>query len=370
MVLSLFKKKNKEEANKAAGSNKSHVLTIKDIIRETEDAITIVFDNPGKRIQYKAGQYLTLILEVDNEEVRRSYSLCSSPVEDKDLAVTVKKLDGGRVSQYIHHELREGDQVKVLEPMGNFTTEFNKDNKRTFLLFAGGSGITPLMSIVKTALLEERESTIILIYQNRNLHSIIYREEIEILQQQYPDRLKVFHVLSKPEKPWKGRAGRLTSAMVRQIIEEENIPLEESDVFFCGPQGMMQTAEKVIDSLGVQRNRRFRESFVASSKKEDSKTAVDQKEMKASEVTIMLDGEEHKITVGPDEFILENALDADIDMPFSCQSGLCTTCRGKLMTGKVSMEEPDGLSEDEIAEGYVLTCVSHPASEKIKIEIG
>jgi ring-1,2-phenylacetyl-CoA epoxidase subunit PaaE len=343
---------------------------IKEIISETEDAISIVFENPENRISYKAGQYLTLILQINGEEVRRSYSLSSSPETDEDLIVTVKKIEGGNVSNYINQELSPGDKIRVLKPMGNFTTEFDKDKSRTLLLFAGGSGITPLISILKTLLVKEPKSRAILVYQNRNIQTTIFKKLIDDLSAKYADSFKVIHVLSKPEKTWQGKSGRITSDMIKKIIAETDLDLANTEVFFCGPTGMMDTAERVMEDLGVDKSHFYKESFIAApSKKEKNEEKKQEIEGNNSRVVITLDGEDHEIMVKENEFILETALDHDIDIPFSCQSGLCTTCRGKLISGKVSMEDPDGLTEDEINEGYVLTCVSHPASNEIKIEI-
>ncbi len=369
-MLNLFKKKgNKDFKHKKAGTT-YYDVEIKEVIRETEDAVTIVLENPDNEISYKAGQYLTLILEINGEEVRRTYSLCSSPALEDDLAVTVKKIDGGTVSRYINEELKAGDWIRIMEPQGNFTTEFDENNERTLLLFAGGSGITPLMSILKTALEVESKSKVLLIYQNRNLQSVIYHDQIQDLLKKYPDHLKVVHILSKPEKSWMGRSGRLTAEMVHEIVEEESIPLDKTDVFFCGPIGMMETAELVMDELGIEKPRQYKENFVASTReKKDKEKKNSDEDFTVSTVTILLDNETRQVKVKRNEFILENALDADIDMPFSCQSGLCTTCRGKLVKGKVKMEDPDGLSEDEIARGYILTCVSRPASKEIKIDM-
>lgn len=367
-MLSIFKKKNKE---KKTLKSAYFTLRIRDIIRETDDAITIVFDNPNQTISYKAGQFITLILNVHGEKVRRSYSLCSSPYVDDFLAVTVKKVDGGSVSHFINEELKPGDTVEVMEPMGNFTTEFNSGNERTFVIFAGGSGITPLMSIIKSALDQEPHSRIILVYQNRTEASIIFNKEINQLKFAYPDRFAVEHVLSNPDMNWSGMFGRLSEQHVDQIFKTHVKELNKAHVFLCGPRGMMQTVESGLDKLGIGMERRYKESFTSSSEKSTSVSKEEQvTEFTESSVTILLDDEEYNISVKPKDFILETALDAGIDMPFSCQSGLCTACRGKLVSGEVSMEEPDGLSDSELDEGYILCCVSHPASPDIKIIVG
>jgi ring-1,2-phenylacetyl-CoA epoxidase subunit PaaE len=370
MIQSLFKWKDKKDNKKKTGSVSYYDLTVREIIRETEDAITIVFDNSGEKIEYKAGQYVTLIMQIDGEEVRRSYSLSSSPITDDHLAVTVKKVEGGNVSRYLNHQLKAGDSIRLMQPMGKFTTEFDSNKRRTLLLFAGGSGITPLISILKSLLAGEPSSNVLLIYQNRNLQSIIFRDLIDTLSAKYPDRFKVIHVLSKPEKSWKGRSGRITADMVKNIISETEFNLHNTEVFFCGPAGMMETAGLVMEELGVDRSRFHKESFVATPAKKEEAEKEEEIPDDTSRVHVVVDGQENVVMVKRNEFILETALDNDVDIPFSCQSGLCTTCRGKLISGKVRMEDPDGLSDDEIAQGYVLTCVSHPDSNEIKIEIG
>lgn len=371
MLLGLFKKKNTTENKYNKNGKNYYELTVKEIIQETPDAIKVIFDKPNE-ISYQAGQYITIILTFNGKESRRSYSLCSSPVTDDFLAIAIKKVDGGNVSNYLVRNLNPGDKLNVLNPGGNFTTEFHSNNERTLLLFAGGSGITPILSIIKTALHTEPKSKIILVYQNRNIQTTIFKDYLEKLHRKFPHRFQVVHILSKPEKTWEGKAGRLSAEMVAEIVKEEKIDLSASDVFFCGPKGMMDTAELVMKKLGVDKNRRYKESFVSSSRPDEDANRSNQSvpEFEESEVTILLEGEEYQIKVKREDFILETGLDAGLDLPFSCQSGLCTTCRGKLLEGKVIMEDPEGLTDDEIAEGYVLICIGHPGSEKIRIEIG
>ncbi len=372
MVINLFKKKNKNDLKKGSAGAVYHNLIIKEIIKETDESVSIVFSNPGNEIKYLPGQYLTLILNLDEEEVRRSYSLSSSPHLDKELSVTVKKIDNGKVSQYLVDQLKPGDEMKIMEPKGSFTTEFKKENERKFVLFAGGSGITPLMSIMKTALVTEPGSNIQLIYQNRNENSIIYKELLEDLKNKYPDRLSITHVLSQPSTAWDGLKGRLSKEQIVEIFDHSHIKHDEVSVFTCGPQGMMETVESALGLLNVDKKNRHKESFYssASGSKKATKPAEEQISIPESLVTILLDNEEHKVMVTPNEFILETALDADINMPFSCQGGICTSCRGKLLSGDVKMEDPDGLSDEELEAGYILTCVSHPVSKAIKIEMG
>jgi len=370
MAISFFKKKKK--TNNGVAGAVYYTVTVLDIVRETEDAISIVFNNPENQIQYKPGQYITLIVNIEGEEMRRSYSLSSSPDYDQKLSVAVKEIDEGKVSKFLVNRLKPGDELKIMAPAGNFTTELNERNARTFVLFAGGSGITPLMSIMKSVLIAEPKSDILLVYQNRNEESVIYDGLIRDLIKEYGDRIRVKHVLSQPSDAWQGMRGRLSADQIESIFSDENISREDLAVFICGPGGMMETVETTLDHLGIDKKKRFKESFYSS--KTDKENGENLSEVTAtvaeSTVTIILDHEEHEIKVRNKEFILETALDSDINMPFSCQSGICTSCRGKLLEGKVTMEEPEGLSDEELEEGYILTCVSHPASDHIKIEMG
>jgi ring-1,2-phenylacetyl-CoA epoxidase subunit PaaE len=368
MILNLFKNKKRDNSS---GRALYYTVTIKKIIRETEDAVSIVFDNPGDEIQYKAGQYITLILDIDGEEMRRSYSLSTSPDYESEMAVTIKKIEGGTVSNYLLNQLKPGDALKIMAPAGNFTTSFGKENQRTFILFAGGSGITPLISIIKSALIKEPHAPIILAYQNRNENTIIFKNAIQEFRQKYSDRFQVIHILSQPSGAWKGEKGRMSSDFIKGIFKTSGVNPEKVVVFVCGPDGMMNTVETTLDQLGIDKRNRYKESFYGSSTKNTKTDPQKDKEPLKSEsnVSIHLEGEDYEIVVNTDEFILEKALDADIDMPFSCQGGVCTTCRGKLLSGRVEMEDPDGLSDEEIEAGYILTCVSHPESKEVKIRI-
>ncbi len=369
-MLSFFRKKNKE---KKSGSGAEYFqLLVKDVINETAEAISIIFENPDKKIKYKPGQFLSLVFRVDGEEVRRSYSLSTSPFFDEDLGVTVKRIDQGKISNYINEKIRPGDMIEAMEPKGNFTIDIDPEEKRNLFLFAGGSGITPLYSIGKSVLHQEPHSNVMLVYQNRNEDSIIYKEAIDRFRSEYPN-FKVVHILSQPGPAWNGRKGRITKEDVRDLVSEALKDNEHTPLFYvCGPHGMMETVMDQLLEMNVPHSSIHKESYVAASTKAAShkETPPPVEEVVNHEVTIILNGEEYKITVEPGRYILETALDADLNMPFSCQSGLCTACRGKLISGKVQMDDPDGLSEEEIAEGYVLTCVSHPVTNDVVIEIG
>lgn len=366
MAFNFFKKGKKED--KGRNSDKYFDLTIKEIIQETADAITIVFEQPGNKINYKSGQFLTLIIPINGKEVRRAYSLCSSPFTDDVLAVSIKRVEGGLMSNYLPDNMKVGDQVKIMEPMGVFTTEYKADNKRHLILFAGGSGITPMLSIIKSTLSQEPNSIVSLIYANRNIDSIIFKEELTRLETIDQGRFHVIHILDDAPMNWQGYSGLLNHDMLTSLFER--IPSwEKSTYLMCGPEGMMNNVETLLKEQNIPNELIFKESFVQGTiNKSDDSTSSD--DLQEREVTIIYDDEEYKVSVSPETTILEAALDLDIDLPYSCQSGLCTACRGKCTSGKVKLDEEEGLSEVEINDGYVLTCVGHPLTDDVVIEIG
>lgn len=356
-------------------------LKVVDITRETPDAITIHFEHPDKKaITYKPGQFLTLILPVDGKEVRRSYSLSSTPHEAPRLAVTVKRVDAGVVSNYLVERLQVGQEVKVMEPLGNFCLTCVPSNQRQVFLFGAGSGITPLMSILKAVLAEEPKSKVTLLYGNRDENSVIFKDQLQRLAAENPSRLHVEYIYSQPKHDCEHR-GRMNQNLILKILERLQLtkPLE-AVYYICGPEGMMHEVRHALDVLHVPADRIFRESFVSNKLQDQQQeqqplhgtvaSSGDDGEITTQTVTIIYEGAEYVVEVEPDKTILEAALDQDVDMPYSCQAGLCTACRGKCLSGKVHMDESDGLSDAEMEEGYVLNCVGHPLTSNVVIEIG
>jgi ring-1,2-phenylacetyl-CoA epoxidase subunit PaaE len=375
MAFSFFKKSDKSEKKEEAHSGPRYYdLVVKEIVNETRDAISIVFEHPpSSKIAYKAGQFLTLIAPINSKEVRRAYSLCSSPFTDTDLAVTVKRVELGLMSNWLTDNLRKGSRMKIMEPMGQFTTEFNPSGKRHIIMFAGGSGITPLMSIIKSTLSQETNSICSLIYCNRDEHSIIFKDALDAMQTKDEGRLHVIHVLDNAPMNWQGYSGLLNHEMLSKLFER--IPdwgNDKTTYLMCGPEGMMNNVESLLRVRNIPSGKVFKESFVQGiiNKEPKVESALPETEQKAREVTIRYDGQEFKVMVPPNKAILETALDAGIDLPYSCQSGLCTACRGKCLSGEVRLDEEEGLSQSERAEGYVLTCVGHPMTDNVVIEIG
>ncbi len=378
MAFSLFKKSDKKSAGKQAPEETHngphyHTLKVKNIVLETKDAISIVFEHPSSRkIGYKSGQFLSLIATIEGKEVRRAYSLCSSPFVDEDLAVSVKRVDNGLMSNWLADNLKVGGILKIMEPMGQFTTEFSKENKRHLITFAGGSGITPMMSIIKSLLTQEPDSIISLIYCNRNIDSVIFKDELTRLESKYEGRLHVIHVLDEAPMNWQGYSGLLNHQMLSKLFER--IPdwgIEKSTYLMCGPEGMMKNVETLLSEHHIPKEKIFKESFVSPTiDKEQKKAPASPSQNTAHEVTIRYDGQEYKVMVQPNRAILETALEQGIDLPYSCQSGLCTACRGRAISGKVKLDEEEGLSQSERNAGYVLTCVGHPLTDDVVIEIG
>lgn len=366
MAFGFFKKKT--ETPKPA---KSHYreLVVKEVVRETSDAVSLVFEQPSPPIQYQSGQFLTLILDINGKEVRRAYSLSSSPVTDGFPAVTVKRVANGLVSGHIVEKIKAGDRIKIMEPAGHFTVDFATESSRHLVLFAGGSGITPMLSLIKTLLFTEPKSRCTLIYSNRNEDSIIFRKKLDELSILNQDRFRLNYLLDEANENWKGYSGFLNAEILSKILSEIS-PSAQSSVSYmmCGPEGMMKNVEALLTARGVPAEQLRHESFNLASS--DKKEVVSTESEGSHPVVIRYDGQEHHIVVESGKTILETALSQGIDLPYSCQSGLCTACRGKALSGKVKLDEEDGLSKSELEEGYVLTCVGHPLTDDVVIEIG
>ena len=337
-------------------------LKIKEVVRETADAVTIKFKQPlFKKIKYQPGQFITVILPINGEKVRRSYSMSSTPNLDSHVAVTVKRVEGGLVSNYLNDKVKKGDSIEIMKPMGNFTLS-KASGARDVVLFGGGSGITPLMSIARQLLFFEAESKVSLVYANRDEDSIIFKAQLEELQQKFGDRLQVVHILENPKQMWDGYKGRPDIATFSNILNLLSTS-ERTEYFICGPQGMMDVVKETLQKAKIKDSQINIESFVSTA------GPADTSEFTARTVTVRINGNEHQFNVPAEKTILDAGLDEGIDLPFSCQSGLCTACMGKCVSGEVKMTSNDALSNDEINEGYRLLCVGHPESDDVVVEI-
>jgi ring-1,2-phenylacetyl-CoA epoxidase subunit PaaE len=350
-------------------------IPVSKVNRETKDAVSITFDIPplmAPQYNYKAGQYLTFSVVINGEEVRRSYSMCSSPVTGEKITIAVKEVDGGRMSTYLNSTIKEGDMLEVMPPMGKFILEPNSAAANNYFLFGGGSGITPLLSIAKTALKEEPNSKCYLVYANRDEESIIFKDQIDALEAAH-DNFKVIYSLDNPTGAWMGHRGFLTKEKVSEIAREElglNYPVAQ--YYTCGPGPMMDVVVAGLESIGVREDNIHTEYFTAKVKEQSADSSQTEAVNYSEEVierTIKVEvfGDTKDIVVKPTETILIAAQGAGMDPPYSCTVGVCTTCRARLKSGKASMEEREGLSDAEIDEGYILTCQAHPLSDDVDL---
>jgi ring-1,2-phenylacetyl-CoA epoxidase subunit PaaE len=349
--------------------SKFHSLKVIDVSKETADAVSIAFEVPANLKQdykYKQGQYLTLKLKVNGEELRRSYSICSSPVDENELRVAIKKVKDGRVSTFINDKIKVGDTLEVMIPMGNFYSELNPSNKKNYILFAGGSGITPILSILKTVLKTEPNSRIILFYGNNDESSIIFHKQIKQLELSNVDSLKVFHILNvAPPNHQEQLKGLMTKEKNIQLIESYVDTLADNEYFICGPGQMMDNVVSALKVLNISENQVHIEYFNAPLSSEEIKVSTNI--ASGSTATIIIDGDEHAVVLEKDETVLEAALRIGLDAPFACQGGSCCTCRAYLEDGKVEMTVNYALSASEVKQGYILTCQSRPTTDSIRV---
>lgn len=342
---------------------------------ETADAVSISFEVPENlknNFDFLPGQYTTLKLIVEGEHVNRSYSFCSSPFLNEPLTIAVKRVAGGKGSNYINDNFKVGAEVEVMEPMGNFHSPLNEANEKHYVLFAGGSGITPVFSILKSVLSKEPKSKVTLFYGNRNSSSIIFKGRIEKLGKENSSRLKVVHILDMEEAGWAGYTGFIVKEMALKLLRENtDLNFQYAEFFICGPTPMMKSAEEALHTLGIPKEKIHIEYFTA--KADEDKKAADVGTATAGEtpftgkakVKIIYDGNEREFEMSEKETVLGAALDAGYDPPYSCMVAACCTCRAKLISGKVEMDDRESLTDAEIAKGYVLTCQSHPKSNNV-----
>ena len=357
----------------AKNMSKYYFLKVKEIEKETEEASTIHFWHPlNEVVAYRPGQFLTLLIPSDDKKVRRSYSMSSSPYTDVSVAITIKRVPGGFASNLLLDTLKVDDVLEAMEPMGNFFPKQEDDQTRQVVFIGAGSGITPLFSIFKSILMVEQESEVFLLYGSRDEESIIFKNKINALQTKYGDRFRVVHTLSQPSDEWNGEKGRLNKSHILKIIEKlPNLATSSAEFFICGPEDMMEEAHRALAILAVPENKIRKESFLTATAALPGEVTLEEEDdtLKTREITLFYEGSEYKVPVKPHETVLEAALNMDIDLPYSCQAGMCTACLGRCTSGKIQMDEEDALSEAELKEGFILTCVSHPMTDDVVLEI-
>jgi len=351
-----------------------HSISIREVIRETPDASTIVFDVPSDlqaAFAYLPGQYITVSVMIDGKEERRAYSFCSSPYTNQYPAITVKKVADGRVSPYMNDKLKAGDTIQLMPPMGKFTASMDVNNKKHYILYGGGSGITPIMSILKSVLHQEPKSRVSLVYANRDEASIIFNQELNALLAEDPTRLSIFHCLESAPAGFDGFSGRPSVADYQNITRDLWQDNWENEYFICGPGGMMDAVKSALEGLNIPSTQIHTEYFstpVSPTSNADAGEPISEEPFEGnSTATILFNGKEFEIVISEGTTILEAAKDQDVDPPYACQMGVCTTCRAKILSGSAHMDEREGLSDSEINDGYILTCQAHPTSAKIKL---
>lgn len=344
-------------------------LKVKNIEKVSKDAVAVTFDVPLQHVsqfRFKHGQFITLKININGEPVVRSYSICTSPYSEKELKVAVKEVPGGKMSTYINRELKIGDTVEVMPPAGRFYTELNSLHQKKYVLWAGGSGITPMMSIIKSILFIEKQSQIILFYANREVDNVIFKDEIDTLSKNNSN-FQVVYIFDNPPADFpEEQSGLLNEQKIKTILEKYNA-LNADEHFICGPTPMMQLIENTLKQLNTSSEKIHIEYFTAVETATKSDTSEETNII--SEVTVILYGIETTFTLPSNGVnILDAAIQHGVDAPFSCKGGVCSTCRAKILEGKAKMDANYALTEQEVAEGFILTCQAHPVTEKIVVD--
>jgi ring-1,2-phenylacetyl-CoA epoxidase subunit PaaE len=354
---------------------KFHSIKVSDIYKETKDCSVVSFDIPEdlkSEFHYNQGQHLTLKAMIDGKEERRSYSLCSSPTENK-WQVAVKKINGGLFSGYVNDKVKKGDTLEIMAPSGKFFRETNKEVAKNYIMFAAGSGITPILSIIKTHLALEPNSTFQLFYLNRSVKSIIFKEEIELLKNKYFGRFEIFHFLTKEHRSIELFNGRFSKEKIT-ILTEKIIDIPKVDeCFICGPEEMIFLIRDELVAAGLSKDKIHFELFNTGGSEADKQRVnkILESKVQGTDVTIIDGGKEFHFIMDDDyDNILDGAIAAGADLPFACKGGVCSTCRCKVIEGSVAMKINYALDEDEVAKNLVLSCQAVPTSGKIVVEFG
>jgi ring-1,2-phenylacetyl-CoA epoxidase subunit PaaE len=352
--------------------SKFYSLKVATVKHETRDAIAVTFDVPPQlkeTFAYQQGQHLTLRALIGGEDVRRSYSICSA-MQDGELRVAIKRTPGGVFSTWANETLKAGSKLEVMPPMGHFNVPLDPANDKHYLAFAAGSGITPILSIVKTTLLAEPKSRFTLFYGNRASSSVIFRDELADLKDRYMERLNLAYVMSREQQDIELFNGRITRDKCSQFLRYW-IRAEDFDVaFICGPEDMMHGVSSALQEAGMPKERIRIELFAASIPKHEHKPRqVEAGARHQAEVTVIMDGNHASFTMDKDkESLLDAGLRAGIDMRYSCKGGVCSTCRCKVLDGEVEMDVNYALEDYEVARGFVLSCQSFPITDKVVVD--
>lgn len=350
-----------------------HKLKVTAVNKETPDCVSVSFEVPEglkKDFAYQAGQNLTVRHWFDgNEEVRRSYSLCSSPL-DNEWKVAIKKVSGGAFSTFANDELKPLHILEVMPPTGKFTIDINPANKKNYVAFAAGSGITPIISIIKTVLRTEPESHFTLVYGNRNRTSIIFKEELEALKNKFMSRFRMIHVLSRELTDATINHGRIDADKCETLFSN-HVDIDADEFFICGPESMIFCVRDYLKAKGVDSKKIHFELFTSPNEKRITRNKQQEtveEHVPKSRIHIIRDGRHFEFDLEYDsEPILDAAIHNGIDLPYSCKGGVCSTCSAKVTEGEVKMDVCYALEPEDVAKGFILTCQSHPKTERVVV---
>jgi ring-1,2-phenylacetyl-CoA epoxidase subunit PaaE len=352
-------------------------LTISNKVNETDSAICLSFDVPNElkeQYQFVQGQYLTLRATINGEEVRRSYSICSG-LDDNDLSVAIKRIDGGVFSNFAHDELNAGDSIDVMVPQGEFHTPLDAGNSKNYMCIAAGSGITPMMSIIKSVLSREPNSRVTLIYGNKNSATVMFKDALSFVKNRYMTRFNWINVLSREEQDAEVLYGRINNRKGAELQASKLMDINATDEFFlCGPESMISEVSRGLRDFGVDESHIHYELFFASA--EDAQAVIEKHHERAkqyagkvSNVSVKVAGRTTKFELAATgENILDGALNIGADLPYSCKGGVCATCKARLLEGKVEMDLNHSLTDQEVEEGMILTCQAHPLTDDVVVD--
>ena len=356
---------------------KFYPLIINEVRRETESAVCLSFDLPSElksTFKFIQGQYLTLQSSIDGELVRRSYSICSG-INDNRLQVGIKEVDGGLFSTFANHHLQAGDSLQVAPPEGNFYTTLDENQQKKYMCICAGSGITPILSIVKSVLSTEPNSQVTLLFGNRNSNTVMFKQELSHIKNRYMERFQWVNILSAEQQDAAVLFGRLDNKKGGELQAKKLIDIPSTDEFFlCGPESMITAVSRGLRASGIEESNIHYELFFSSA--EDAQTVVEKHHKRvekyagqSSVVSVKVSGRTIMFDLNKDgENILDAAMNNGADLPFSCKGGVCATCKAKVVEGDVEMDINHSLSTQEIEDGMVLTCQAHPTSDNLIID--
>lgn len=351
-----------------------HSLRVASVAKNTRDAVVLTFDVPNdlrETFTFRPGQYLTLRTFLDGQELRRSYSICAAP-GDGQLRVAVKRLNDGAFSTWANQSLQAGDTLEVMAPDGNFTIEFSPEHARRYAAFAVGSGITPILSLVKTALDTEPSSSFTLFFGNRASSAVLFREEIEDLKNRYMSRFSLVYIMSREHQDIDLFNGRLDGEKVRQLLNVWMDPSTIDYAFVCGPQDMTESVSQALKEKGLDASRIKFELFGSPKGPRALRTGHDARKAPGADqcqVTVVYEGVTRTLTIDKNkDSVLDSALAQGIELPYSCKGGVCSTCRCKVVEGEVDMDANFALEDYEVKRGFILSCQSFPVTDKLVID--